>query len=78
MVAPLFTAPKVQVTVDVPEQDPCVVEDETKVVPAGMVSTRLPSAVLIKPRLRTVIVYVRLEEIKTGVGEAVIDAAKSA
>ena len=78
MVAPLLTAPKMQVTVVVPAQDPCVVEEETKVVPAGMVSTSLPSTVLIRPRFLTVIVYVKLEEIKTGVGDVVEDTARSA
>jgi hypothetical protein len=78
MVEPFVTAPNVQVTVVVPEHDPCVVDEDAKVVPAGMVSTSLPSTVSINPKFLIVMVYVSVEEMNTGVGDAVEVTAKSA
>ena len=47
---PRVMAPRAQVTVEVPEQEPCVVTADTNVVPVGMVSVKVPSAVLDRPR----------------------------
>jgi hypothetical protein len=74
----LVIAPRVHVTVLVPEHEPCVVEEETNVVPAGSTSVRVPFAVSTSPRFWTWIVYVRVENTKTGVGDAPTDTAKSA
>src|ERR1700722_1696247 len=50
IVVPLVIEPKAHVTVDVPEQDPCVVAADTNAVPVGMVSVKVPSAVFDRPR----------------------------
>jgi len=50
IVVPLMMAPRVHVTVEVPEHEPWVVAEETKVVPGGMVSVIDPSAVFDRPR----------------------------
>lgn len=50
IVVPLVIAPRAHVTVAVPEQEPCVVADDTNVVPVGIVSVKVPSAVLDRPR----------------------------
>ncbi len=50
IVVPRMMAPRVHVTVEVPEHEPCVVVEETNVVPAGMVSVIVPSAEFDRPR----------------------------
>ena len=50
IVVPLVIAPRVQLTVAVPEHEPWVVAEETNVVPAGMVSVTDPSAVFDRPK----------------------------
>ena len=50
IVVPRVIAPKVHVTLAVCVQEPCVVEAETNVVLAGMVSVNVPSAEFDKPR----------------------------
>src|ERR1700676_181781 len=45
IVLPLAIAPNVHVTVAAPAHEPWVVDDETKVVPAGIVSGSVPSVV---------------------------------
>jgi hypothetical protein len=52
MVVPLMTAPRVHVTVEVPEHEPWVVTEETNTVPAGMVSVTDPSTEFARPRFR--------------------------
>jgi hypothetical protein len=56
IVVPLATDPNVQVTVEVPEQLPWLVEEETNVVPAGIVSTSWPAAAAANPKFWTLIV----------------------
>jgi len=50
IVGPLVMAPRVHVTVEVPEHEPCVVAEETNVEPGGMVSVIDPSVVFDRPR----------------------------
>ncbi len=50
IVVPRVIAPNVHVTLAVCVQEPCVVDAETNVVPAGMVSVNDPSAEFDKPR----------------------------
>jgi hypothetical protein len=56
IVVPLATDPNVQVTVEVPEQLPWLVEEETNVVPAGIVSTSWLAAAATNPKFWTLIV----------------------
>jgi hypothetical protein len=78
-VAPTASTPTLQVTVALPEQvAPPVADDETKVVVVGMVSVSVALVVATAPRFVTWIVYTNVPEIKTGVGAAEIETARSA
>src|SRR5580658_415822 len=68
-----------QVIAVVPEQvQPVEPVAETRVVPVGMVSATWTVAADACPRFCTWIVYVKLEERNTGVGDAVMKRARSA
>ena len=52
-VAPRVIAPSEQLTVAVPVQVPCVVEEDTNVAPVGIVSESVAEVVLARPRFVT-------------------------
>src|SRR5215212_5518847 len=70
--AAIFIAPRVQMTVDVPAQLPCVGVAETKLVPAGIVSVTTTFAAIVGPLFVTAIVYVTFEPPRNCVPFAVL------
>src|SRR5918911_1037396 len=76
--APFVSVPMEQLTGPVLLQEPCVVEEETNVTPAGSVSVRLTFVACAGPLLVTMILYEMFVPTVAGLGEAVLVNERSA